>query len=311
MSYLQVSFDQLTPLYGIIVRGHPKLDQYVTSFKCLYSYDGSSFHYLLDDTNTLQIFRGPIDARTPVENLFKVPIEAKVIRIYSLTYHKSIAMRVELLGCSLSSAVTTTTAPPLTVHSETIVVPVCNDPMGVENGLLQSGQVRVSSIKSSYSIKNPQFKLESIKLSSPKGWIPSLNTPNEFIVFDFLDTRHLTGIKMKGGEYGWVVAYLVHFSHDNLFWNEVMDLSGKTKLFLANFDSESVKSNHFDFPINARYLKIVPTKWHETIELKVEPIGCFKPYRKYFYHKPFCWILNNSKKITHFSNTNCTFRIIY
>jgi von Willebrand factor len=40
-------------------------------------------------------------------------------------------------------------------------------------------------------------------------------------------------------------------------------------------------TNHFQKPIRAQYLKVAPVKWHEGIEMHVEPLGCFKPYRKY------------------------------
>jgi F5/8 type C domain len=90
----------------------------------------------------------------------------------------------------------------------------------------------------------------------------------------------LTGVISKGGDYGWVKSYVVLYSKDNLIWNKVLDETGKPKEFLANVDSESVKKNYFKQPINAQYLKIQPTRWHGAIELKLEPIGCYLPYRK-------------------------------
>lgn len=100
MQYLQIGFDKPTPLYGVKIRGSPKFDQYVTSFKILHSFDGIAFHYLVDETTTPQIFRGPIDAGTPVETQFKIPIESKVLRIYPLTWHNCISIRIEVLGCA-------------------------------------------------------------------------------------------------------------------------------------------------------------------------------------------------------------------
>lgn len=99
--------------------------------------------------------------------------------------------------------------------------------------------------------------------------------------FDFLEPRNLTGFTTKGGEYGWVKSYAVGYSKDDIIWNKILDPStGKPKLFLANYDSESPKTNYFATPINAQFLKIQPIKWSQQIELKVEPLGCFKPYRK-------------------------------
>jgi von Willebrand factor len=126
--------------------------------------------------------------------------------------------------------------------------------------------------------------LDIIKLSSARGWMPLANSVNEYIMFDFLENRNLTGIVTKGGEYGWVKSYAVAYSKDNIIWNDLWDhANGKPKQFLANVDSETVKKNYFPTPINARYLKIKPVKWNSAIELKVEPIGCFLPYRELFY----------------------------
>lgn len=87
-----------------------------------------------------------------------------------------------------------------------------------------------------------------------------------------------------GGEYGWVKAYTVAYSKDKVIWNKILDpATHKPKHFLANYDGESQVKNYFVQPINARYLKIQPIKWHSTIEMKLEPLGCFLPYRKLFY----------------------------
>lgn len=281
MQYLQIGFSKPEPLFGVIIRGSPIFDQYVSSFKVLHSYDGTAFHYLVDESTKPQIFSGCIDSKTPVKSMFKIPIEAKAVRIYPLTWHGSISIRIELLGCSRGEKPITTTTPVPYIDTTTLIeheiVPLCEDPMGVENGLMKPSQVKVSSTKSSKMSITP---LEMLKLTSTKGWTPNLNTPNEFVIFDFLQPSHLTGIKTEGGEYGWVSAFVVEYSTDGFIWNIIQDLKGEPKVFLGNVDSTAIKTNFFQYPVNARYLKIVPSKWHETIELKAEPLGCFKFYRK-------------------------------
>ncbi len=283
MQYLQIGFTKPEPLFGVIIRGSPIFDQYVTSFKILHSFDGVAFHYLVDESKHPQIFSGCIDSKSPVKSMFKIPIEAKTVRIYPLTWHGSISIRVELLGCSRGEKPKTTTTTPLpiiiheTTHSEHQIVPLCEDAMGVENGLMKPSQVKVSSTKST---KMTTPSVELLKLSSSKGWTTNLNTPNEFVIFDFLQPSHLTGIKTKGGEYGWVSAFVVEYSTDGFIWNQIQDIRAEPKVFLGNVDSTSVKTNFFQYPVNSRYLKIIPTKWHETIELKAEPLGCFTFYRK-------------------------------
>lgn len=90
----------------------------------------------------------------------------------------------------------------------------------------------------------------------------------------------MTGIITKGGEYGWVKSYHVFWSKDNVIWNE-MTQDNFPKTFLGNVDESSPVTNYFQYPVNAQYLKIVPSSWYHGIELKVEPLGCFSPYRKF------------------------------
>lgn len=202
-------------------------------------------------------------------------------------------MRVEILGCSKHVTSIPPVLPPV-FHVTTVRPPeilsqvtspkhidehvelLCDEPMGVDNGQMSPQQVKVSSVKTGLQ------PFTALKLSAKKGWNPHINSPNEFVQFDFLEPRTLTGLKTKGGEYGWVTAYNVLYSPDELFWNKVLAEDGSPKVFLANYDSDTVKVNNFKLPLNARHLKIVPLKWHDTIEMMVEPVGCFKPYRE-------CW----------------------
>lgn len=276
MQYLQIGFEKPEPIYGVIIQGSPIFDQYVTSFKILHSFDGEAFHYLIDETKSPQIFSGPIDSRTPVKSLFKIPIEAKVIRIYPLTWYGSIAIRAELLGCSVHAVSENEKAIP-PHHAEMNEKPMCDDQMGVENGILNDDQISLSSFKSDQS-KDAAKRL--LKLSSFNGWKPNIDSPNEYVVFDFLESRNITGIKTKGGSTCWITAYTVLYSQDLILWSQILSSDGKDEqVFLANFDKTTPKTNNFRFPIQARAIKITPKKWHDCIEVKIEPIGCFIPYK--------------------------------
>lgn len=270
MQYLQIAFDKPLPMFGVIMRGNPIFDQYVTSFKILHSSDGIAFHYLVDETTKPQIFTGPIDSRTPVKSMFKTPIEAKVVRIYPLTWHGSIAIRVELLGCALEKTNF------IILHREEIEVkPMCVDALGVANGKLKSEQIKFSSLKGTTSQIDAA---ESLKLTASQGWQPNIDSLNEYVVFDFVEPRNVTGIETKGGKHGWVTAYNILFTNDFVVWNTLQNEDGTPKVFIGNFDAGSPKVNHFKYPIQARAVKLVPIKWNECIELKAEPIGCFVPY---------------------------------
>lgn len=276
MQYLQISFEKPVPLYGIIMQGSPIYDQYVTSYKILHSYEGRAFHYLVDETSKPQIFSGPIDSRTPVKSMFKIPIEAKVIRIYPLTWHGKIAIRTEILGCSPYKVIEqANTIPPH--HEQIEEQPICDDPLGVDSGILRPNQIKLSSFKSN---ENSELKAkESLKLSSLSGWQPNIDSPNEYVLFDFLQLRNVTGVKTKGGNQCWVSAYNILYTQDFVIWNKLLNADGSgEQLFLGNFDGVNEKSNYFRFPLKARAIKVIPSKWHNCIEMKIEPVGCFVPY---------------------------------
>lgn len=110
-----------------------------------------------------------------MRQVFDVPIEAKVIRINPQTWHNAIALRVELIGCG--EGVSTTTTPPVTK--------LCDDEMGVNNGALSPHQIDVSSQLKAHS-------KEDLKLSGT-SWQPLTNSPTEFVKFDFVEPRNLTG----------------------------------------------------------------------------------------------------------------------
>lgn len=117
--FLQVAFPHAIPVYGVIVRGNPMFDQYVTSFKILHSHDGNTYHALEDNRNRLNVFSGSADSKTPVKSIFPAPIEAKFIRIYPISWYSAIALRVELLGCQKPSQPEIfTSAPVLTTTSK-------------------------------------------------------------------------------------------------------------------------------------------------------------------------------------------------
>lgn len=289
MEYIQVTFKKPTPLFGVILQGSPIVDNYVTMFKIMYSIDGAAFSFIREiGEDRPQLFYGPIDARTPIESEFLIPIEAKIVRLYPLTWHEGIAIRWELLGCATdkkpvppspvtSSPQVTTVKPPVATTPkivETVESPMCDDPMGVENGKMSPPQVTVSSQKDKQALP-----IDLMRLSSKTGWVPNLSTPNEYILFNFMGKRNLTGVITKGGSHGFVTAFNVFYSHDRTFWNPITEADQTARVFRGNADDVTTKVNYFKKPIQAQYLKIVPIKWSESIVMKVEPIGCFQPYR--------------------------------
>lgn len=92
------------------------------------------------------------------------------------------------------------------------------------------------------------------------------------------DERNVTGFKTRGGPNGWVTTYQVMYSNDLNTFHLVTNADGSRTVFPGNFDITSVVSNSLKPPVHARYVKLLPLTWHDKIELRAEPTGCFEPY---------------------------------
>ncbi|XP_057325268.1 hemocytin-like isoform X2 [Microplitis mediator] len=276
--WLEIILPRLEPLYGIIMQGSIDEKKYVTSYKVLYSQDEKTFSYIMDSTHkNPQLFQGKIDSTVPVKQFFQEPIEAKIIKINPQTWHHGIAIKVDLLGCNehfditnLRTNTSIITNNSSIVHEVIVTKPICDDTMGLNNGLMKEQQITASSTLDKI--------FPNVQLSSSGIWRPLLDNPTQFIEFDFLQSVNLTGIETKGADNIWTTAYKIFYGKDDQCKNAVVDSNGNEKLFLGNFDDKTTKINYFHKPIHARYLRIQPIKWHEHVGLKVEIHGCFIPY---------------------------------
>lgn len=264
--WLDIEFNKPEPIYGVILQGGVTEDKFVTSYKVLFSENGQTFSYVLDREKQPGVFRGPIDKIQSVKQRFYQPFEARVVRINPLTWHNGIAIKVEVLGCQDHAMPMTTVK---TTTSEKIVRPVCEDPMGLDNGLMSIQQVSVSS--------SPQL-VQYLRLSAEGAWRATLDNPHQYVQFNFLEARNLTGVTTKGGDGAWTTAYKIFYSNDERHWNPVVDENGDERMFLGNFDAESRRTNFFERPLHAKFLRIQPIKWHDHVTLKVEVLGCYLTY---------------------------------
>ncbi|XP_026747695.1 hemocytin-like [Trichoplusia ni] len=261
--YIQVKFSHPEPIYGVVMQGSPLFDQYVTSYYVLYGNDGVSFSSVNEPDGSIKVFRGPTDNNKPMTQLINPPIEAMVVRIQPLTWHEEIAVRFELVGCREPNLPDTTK----TTVSFT-EPPQCDEPLGL------AADLPVQSIEVSSNNDARQY----FKLEGERGWRPLYSTPGEWIMFNFTSPRNITGIKTKGGPKGWVSTYKILYTSDLSTFNPVIEEDGEDKLFAGNFDKDTAVVNEFRPPIHAQYLKVLPLKWKDAIEMRIEPIGCFEPY---------------------------------
>ena len=122
-----------------------------------------------------------------MKQLFDIPIEAHILRIYPQNWHHEISLKVELIGCAelettLAYETTTNVGFQMIILIHlflTLITQVkseqCDDPMGVENGQISFQQISVSS---EFSPKNSK---ESLKINGDNAWQPFSNSPMEWI----------------------------------------------------------------------------------------------------------------------------------
>eukprot|EP00095_Tigriopus_kingsejongensis_P005171 maker-scaffold237_size242172-snap-gene-1.26 protein:Tk05171 transcript:maker-scaffold237_size242172-snap-gene-1.26-mRNA-1 annotation:"Hemocytin" len=280
--YLQVSFESAEPIFGIVVRGDSEIGAYVTSYYVMYSWDGISYSYVENEYGQPQLFKGSVDPDNPVRQVFDRPIEARYIRVNPQSWVDNISLQIDVLGCeTITTTQTPTTTTPYLEISTQPPTPneECQQPMGLEKGgPLPLDRVTVSSV---FQNDVDRFGPSQLGLKTGTGWKPASDANTEYITVDFTDLRDLTGIQIAGGKepsYSWVEAFRVKFSQDGLQWNKILDAHGTEKVFLGNHDSTIVSLNYFERPIRARYLKLVPLKWHGSLHMRVEVLGCYEPY---------------------------------
>ncbi|XP_074919520.1 SCO-spondin-like [Chelonoidis abingdonii] len=96
--YLQVDLLEPRNLTGVVVQGAGSSDAYVTSFLLQFSMDGLRWH------EYREVLEGNFDSHTPVQRELHPLILARYLRLVPVEYHRSIHLRMEVLGCPWSAA---------------------------------------------------------------------------------------------------------------------------------------------------------------------------------------------------------------
>ena len=98
---------------------------------------------------------------------------------------------------------------------------------------------------------------------------------------DFGSSREISGLTTKGVPgVGWVEAVTLSYSRDGRQWSKILDgKDGKTpRVFPANFDATTSVTQYLERMVDARYVRISPIRWHSSIGMRLELLGCYKPY---------------------------------
>uniref|UniRef100_A0A6I8QQ06 Coagulation factor V (proaccelerin, labile factor) n=1 Tax=Xenopus tropicalis TaxID=8364 RepID=A0A6I8QQ06_XENTR len=261
LPWIQVDLQRPFLITGIKTQGASKYlkPYYVKEFFVVYSLDKKNWIAFKGNSITLQMFfDGNTDAHSIKENTLDPPISAQYIRVYPTKYYNRPTLRMELFGCEILG---------------------CFMPLGMENGIIKDEQITASSYKSSwYSSWVPSLARLN-KVGKSNAWQAKSNNNQQWLQIDFLMTKRITGITTQGAKAlttdMYVKSYSIQYSDNGKDWKPYTDeLAPLEKVFLGNANSYGLVKNEIRSPILARFLRIIPKSWHNSITLRIEIFGC-------------------------------------
>ncbi|XP_037110765.1 milk fat globule EGF and factor V/VIII domain containing b isoform X5 [Syngnathus acus] len=268
--WLEVNLQRKMRITGLVTQGASRVGsaEYIKTFKVASSLDGKTYTlYRTQDQTKDQIFSANVDNDGTKTNVFDPPIISQYIRIIPVVCRKACTLRLELVGCELN------------VYSN---ASGCSEPMGMKSRLVSDQQITASSAFRTWGIEpftwHPHYaRLD--KQGKTNAWTAATNSKSEWLQVDLQSPKKLTGIITQGakdfGTVQFVSAFKVAHSDDGQFWSIVQDeTTNSDKIFAGNSDNNVHKKNLFEPPIFARFVRVLPWEWHESITLRMELLGC-------------------------------------
>ncbi|KAM8952994.1 discoidin, CUB and LCCL domain-containing protein 1 [Pelodytes ibericus] len=112
--WLEIDFGEKRKITGIVTTGStlPNFNFYVKSYKINYKRDGPKWRvYKGAISNEERLLEGNLNYLDQTRNNFIPPVVARYLRIVPQTWHQRIALKVELVGCSLAQNHNSSTHP--------------------------------------------------------------------------------------------------------------------------------------------------------------------------------------------------------
>ncbi|XP_078365181.1 EGF-like repeat and discoidin I-like domain-containing protein 3 [Oculina patagonica] len=149
---------------------------------------------------------------------------------------------------------------------------------------MESGSIRDSQISAS-STWRPNHAAQQARLHFKAGggktgsWSSRHNDNNQWLQVDLQQTTRVTRIATQGrnnwykGQ--WVTKYKLEFGDDGhtfKFYKQNGDHSDT--IFQGNTDRDTVVSHNLNPIIEARYIRVRPTEWHNHISMRMELYTC-------------------------------------
>lgn len=158
----------------------------------------------------------------------------------------------------------------------------CYGTLGLESGGVADTQLNASSawdwsaVSGQHSVWSPSgARLKKAGLP----WAPAHSDQHQWLQVDLKREKRITGIITTGStlrEYQYYTSqYRVLCSNNGKQWFSYREPNAtQDKIFQGNINYLHEVRNNFIPPIEARFLRIRPTSWHQRIALKLELLGC-------------------------------------
>ncbi|XP_066022495.1 EGF-like repeat and discoidin I-like domain-containing protein 3 [Pocillopora verrucosa] len=155
----------------------------------------------------------------------------------------------------------------------------CLAPLGMDNQLKLIKDAQISA-SSEWDINHAAIQGRLNFLAHPGkqgGWSAKNNNLNQWIQVDLLTKTTVTHMATQGrNAYNqWVKKFRIQYSDDGVNFS-FYQIPGQNfpKEFIANQDSDTVVFQQIHPSIKARYIRLLPTIWHNHISMRMELYGC-------------------------------------
>ncbi|XP_077375181.1 lactadherin-like isoform X1 [Festucalex cinctus] len=157
----------------------------------------------------------------------------------------------------------------------------CISLLGMEGGAIAESQISASSVH--YGILGLQrWGPELARLNNQgivNAWTSAVHDKNPWIEVNMQKKMRLTGIITQGASRMGTAEYIKAFKVSSSFDGKTyvtyrMDGQRRDKVLVGNTDNDSTKTNLFDPPIVAQYIRIIPVVCRKACTLRMELVGC-------------------------------------
>uniref|UniRef100_A0A4W5P0A7 Milk fat globule-EGF factor 8 protein b n=1 Tax=Hucho hucho TaxID=62062 RepID=A0A4W5P0A7_9TELE len=162
-----------------------------------------------------------------------------------------------------------------------VFVPGCISLIGMEGGEIVESQISASSVH--YGIMGLQrWGPELARLNNQgmvNAWTAANHDKNPWMEINMQKKMRLTGIITQGASRMGIAEYIKVFKVSSSFDGKTYtpyrpEGQRKDKVFVGNIDNDSTKTNLFDPPIVAQFIRIIPVVCRKACTLRMELVGC-------------------------------------